>query len=281
MLCLIFLMCWSACAGNPAPDPTGPRASEQSSRILLTEDSARREAVLTAWASLTRSQGIQNAPAPELQPVTLTVNSIPSMPESPLYLPRVGEGVPMTEEETRESLRRFITQAGPLLCTDRERLSLVQRIDGADGLKEARYEQRPFRYPVRGGFGELRISFTPDRRVAQIYSTCIPDVENTRRSFAGIGPRLTPEKAAEAVVGRTASYMDASGNSQTYTVAADDKINVRELAIYPVARAGVPAALEIHLVWEIFVERVPGLVIYLDVVTGEIIGAELRERSDG
>ncbi len=277
MLSVMFIACLSSCATNPAPDAAGPRADEQSAQILLTEDSARLDAALAAWASLTRAQGITNAPAPEFQPVTLTIRRLPQMPE-PLYLPKVGEGVPMTEEETREALRRFIAETGPLLCTDRQRLSLVQRIDGADGVKEALYEQRPFRYPVRGGYGDVRISFAPDRRVLQIHSTCIPDVENIRRSFAGIGPRLTPEKAAETVVGRTATYTDASGNSQTLTVMADDKINVREQAIYPVERAGQPATLEIHLVWEITVERVLGLVIYLDIVTGEITGAELRPR---
>lgn len=281
MLCLAFTFFSGACAGNTEPDPSRPRANEQSSYILLTEESVRREATLIAWANLTRAQGIQNAPVPELQPVTLTLRSLPQAMAVPLYLPKVGEGLPMTEEETREALRRFITETGPLLCTDRERLSLI-RIDGPDGAKEALYEQRPFRYPVRGGFGELRIGFAPDRRVLQIHSTCIPDVENIRRSFAGIGPRLTPEKAAEAVRGQTANYAVAGGgNSQTHTVSADEKLDVRELAIYPIARGGYPPVLEIHLVWEIYTERLPGLVIYLDVVSGEILGAELREGADG
>jgi hypothetical protein len=241
---------------------------------VITEDGTRRDAALAAWANLTRRKGMVDAPLPELQPVLLGIKSIPPMPQ-PLYLPNVGEGVPMTEEETREALRRFLDETGPLLCTDRQRITLIQRIDGADGIKEARYEQRAFRYPVRGGYGTVSIGFAPDRRVVQMSSTCIPDVENVRRSLASLGPRLTPEKAAEAIVGRTAVYFDASGARQTYTVSAEEKIEVRELAVFPIARAGAVPSLEIHLVWEILVERVPGLIIYLDVVTGDVVGAEI------
>ena len=62
-------------------------------------DQDRREAALTAWANLTRSQGINNAPAPELQPFTQTLKSIPPL-SPPLYLPKVGAEPTMTEEET-------------------------------------------------------------------------------------------------------------------------------------------------------------------------------------
>ncbi len=271
---LVVLSSLSACATNPSPDTRGPRGDGRSESIVITDEGARRDAALAAWANLTRRQGIADAPQPEFQSVLATVKSIPPMPQ-PLYLPKVGEGVPMTEEETRESLRRFLAETGPLLCTDRQRITLVQRIDGADGVKEARYEQRAFRYPVRGGYGTVSISFAPDRRVVQLSSSCIPDVENVRRSLAAVGPRLTPEKAAEAIVGRAAIYSDASGARQTYTVTADEKVQVRELAVFPIAQTGAIPSLEIHLVWEVLVERVPGLIVYLDVVSGEVVGAEI------
>lgn len=271
---LLVLLSISSCATNPSPGTRGPRGDGRSESIVITEEGARRDAALAAWANLTRRLGIADAPPPEFEPVLVSIKSIPPMSQ-PLYLPKVGEGVPMTEEETREALRRFLAETGPLLCTDRQRITLMQRIDGANGVKEARYEQRAFRYPVRGGYGMVSISFAPDRRVVQMSSTCIPDVENVRRSLAAVGPRLTPEKAAEAVVGRTAVYSDANGARQTYTVTAEEKVQVRELAVFPIARAGVVPVLEIHLVWEILVERVPGLIIYLDVVSGDVVGAEI------
>ena len=164
------------CAANPSPDATGPRSGDAAYPNLLTDENGeRREAALAAWAGFTRDQGILNAPAPELHPVTATVRSIPVFPQSSLSLPRIGDSAPMNEEEMREALRRFINYAGPLLCSEPQQLSLVERVDGADGVKEARYEQRPFRYGLRGGFGELRIGFTADRRIVRLSSTCPGD----------------------------------------------------------------------------------------------------------
>lgn len=272
-LCVIFVACLSACAATPSPDPAGPRANESLYPPLLTDDGSRREAALAAWANFTRALGIANAPAPELQPVTATLRSIPALSETPLYLPKVGEGVPMTEEETRESLRRFIAETGPLLCGDQQQLSLIQRIDGANGGKEARYQQRPFRYSLRGGYGEVRISFAPDRRVIQMSSSCIPDSDIIRRGFVGLGQQMMPvEKALESIAGQAVAYDDASGNRQTLTLPQAERLNARELVIYPLERAGEPATLEFHVAWEVLVEDAPKLAIYLDSVSGKVIG---------
>jgi hypothetical protein len=271
-------MLLSACATNPAPDPAGPRAGDAPYPILLTdEDNGRRDAALAAWATLTHGQGLNNAPAPELQPVTATVRSLTASAE-PLYLPKVGEGVPMTEDETRESLRRFIAETGPLLCGEAQQLSLIQRVDGANGVKEAIYQQRPFRYGLRGGYGTLHISFTPDRRVVQLTSTCIPDIERIRRSFIGLAQqRMTTDKTVEAVAGRTVTYTDASGNAQSFTLPEKERLSVRELVVYPIARAGTQPQLEFHIAWEIFADSAPTLSIYVDSITGDILGAERKE----
>jgi hypothetical protein len=244
---------------------------------LTDEDNGRHEAALAAWATLTRGQGLNNAPAPELQPVTATVRGLPVMTE-PLYLPKVGEGVPMTEDETRESLRRFIAETGPLLCGEAQQLSLIQRVDGANGVKEAHYQQRPFRYGLRGGYGDLRISFTPDRRIVQLTSTCIPDIERIRRSFVGLAQqRMTTDKAIEAAAGRTVTYTDASGNVQSFTLPEQERLSVRELVVYPIAREGERPLLEFHVAWEIFADSAPALSIYVDSVTGDVLGAERKE----
>jgi hypothetical protein len=273
---LITLAVWmSACADRPAPNATGPRTNEVPYPVLMTDIADRREAVLTAWTKLTNDQGITHAPAPELQPVTATIRSLPTLTNLPLYLPKVGEAATMSEEETRESLRRFITSASALLGAEPQQLSLVQRTDLADGTKKARYEQRPFRYPLRNDYGVLEITFAPDRRVIQITSTCIPEIEQLQRAGTGIRPRWTSDKVPEQIVGHTFTYVDANGNQQTLTIAKGEAITVHELVVYPRPRVNDPAVLEFHLAWEITIGHQPNPpTIYLDAVTDEIISVK-------
>lgn len=275
-LCLGLTLWTCACAATPAPDPAGPRPNEPPYPILLVETEERRAATLAAWTTLTHDQGIMDAPAPELQPVTATVRSLPALPV-PLYLPKVGEGTPMTEEETRESLRRFIGAASELIGAEPRQLSLTLRTDLADGTKKAEYRQRPFqRYALRDGYGRLEISFAPDRRILQLTSTCIPEVDQLQRTGTGVRPVVTADQVPQRLAGQTFSYTDAAGQQQSYTVAANDEITARELVVYPRPRASDPAALEFHLAWEAEVgagTRPAVLLAYLDAVTGEIIAA--------
>lgn len=270
---LLALAIWmSACAAQPSPNATGPRPNEPPYPVLMTDTTERREAALTAWAKFTNEQGIKNAPALELQPVTATIRNLPTLTGTPLYLPKVGEGATMSEEETREALRRFIMSASGFIGAEPQQLSLVQRTDLADGTKKARYEQRPFRYALRGDYGVLEITFAPDRRIIQITSTCIPEIEQLQRAGAGIRPHLTAEKVPERIIGHTFTYVDAKGNRQTLTIDKSDAVNVRELVVYPLPRAADPEVLEFHLAWEITVGQGSNpATIYLDAVTDELI----------
>jgi hypothetical protein len=272
---IAFAIWMSACADRPLPNATGPRPNEVPYPVLMTDTADRREAALTAWTKLMNDQGITNAPVPELQPVTATIRSLPTLTNPPSYLTKVGEGATMSEEETRESLRRFITSASALLGAEPQQLSLVQRTDLADGTKKARYEQRPFRYPLRNDYGLLEITFAPDRRIIQITSTCIPEIEQLQRAGTGIRPRWTSDKVPEQVVGHTFTYVDPTGNQQTLTIAQGEEITVHELVVYPRPRLNDPAVLEFHLAWEITVGHQPNPpTIYLDAVTDEIISVK-------
>ncbi len=270
--CVLLSLVLSACAATPPPNATGPRPNEPPYPVLLMETVDRREAALTAWAKFTTEQGITNAPAPELQLVTATVRSLPAFTGTPLILPKVGDTLPMNEENTRESLRRFIASASPIIGAPPQQLSLVRRIDGADGTQRALYEQRPFRYPLRNGYGKLEITFTPDRRVLQINSTCITEVEQLQRAGTGTRPRLDAEKVSALITDHTFTYKDAAGDPQTLTIAKGEEVIVRELVIYPIPRARDPLILEFHLAWEITLKRASGsLNIYLDAVTDELL----------
>lgn len=289
----VRLICWKrlavagffgvaaiGCATNPTPDPAGPAASEPTYPILLAdEDGSRRGATLAAWVSLVQGQGMADTPAPELQPVTGTIHGLPSALKLALRLPRVGESVPMSEEESREALRRFISDAGPLLCGDPQQLSLIQRADGADGVKLARYQQRPFRYPLRGGYGEMVISFTADGRIADLSSTCIPDTDRIRRGFVRLGQQqLAIEKIIGGLLGSGAVYVDSNGQHHSLSITDKSQLNDRELVIYPVQRAGEPPVIEIHVAWEFTVGDSNGAAIFVDSVTGDILATKQHNR---
>ncbi|MGA9994363.1 MAG: hypothetical protein WBP93_03060, partial [Pyrinomonadaceae bacterium] len=271
--CAVCALILSACAAARSPDAAGPRANEALYPVVITDDESRRETTLAIWNGWTKAQGVTNAPAPELQPVTATIKSLPANLNTPLYLPKVGAEALMTEEETRESLRRFIISAKDLIGAEPQQLSLVQTADLADGTKEALYQQRPFRYPLRNGYGQLTIKFAPDRRLLQLSSTCVPEVERIQKAVAGGAPKFTAEEIAKRIVGRTFTYEDANGNQQSYTVSASDPVNVRELVIYPHTHAGTPPLLEFHFTWEIVVGAAPARTVYLDAFTDEIIDA--------
>ncbi|HYJ86290.1 MAG TPA: hypothetical protein VEW46_09560, partial [Pyrinomonadaceae bacterium] len=153
ILLLTVAIAVAGCATLQPPDPTGPRTGESVYPLLYTADDARRNAATSAIGRLVPAPNAETGAA--LQPITLTIGNLGSLAAQPLYLPKLGTDAVMTEEETRESLRRFIREWEDLIGADPTKLSLVERVDQPDGTKLASYEQRPFRYPIRGNFGKL------------------------------------------------------------------------------------------------------------------------------
>ncbi len=267
---LLALLSCASCATTPAPDAAGPRPNEPPYPVLMVETPNRRAGAFQAWAKFASEQGIPDAPAPELQPVTATLRALPA--GAALHLPKVGDAVPMSEENTRESLRRFITSVAPLLGAQPVHLSLTQRVDAADGTQRAVYEQRPFRYPLRGGYGIVEITFAPDRRVLQITSTAIPEIEQLQRAGAGTRPKWSADELPAQLAGKSFTYADAAGGQQTLTINQPEDVLVRELVVYPRPRAADPTVLEFHLAWEITLKSDPsGAAVYLDAVTNELL----------
>jgi hypothetical protein len=273
-----------ACAASRDPDPTRPRANEPPYPVILAANAERRDQSLAGWAALARDNNVPNVPPPELQPVTATISQLPATDASFLRLPLVeirdedGQVRANSEEESRrESLRRFITSASALLGVAPQNLSLVARTDEANGTRRARYQQQPFAYPLRAGFGVLDIAFTDDRRVLSLSSTAITDTERLARALALVRPQqLTADQAVERVRGRSFTLTGA-GTPQTYTVAPGDTVTPRELVIYPVRRANDAAALELHVAWELVVgSGTTGYLVYLDAVRGEVIAAQTQ-----
>lgn len=270
-----------ACAASRDPDPARPRTNEPPYPVILAANAERRDQALAGWAALTRDQNLRNEPPPGLQPVTATISALPAL-DAPLRLPLVeirdeaGEVREASKEESRrESLRRFITGAGALLGVALPNLSLVERRDDADGTRHARYQQHPFPYPLRAGYGVLEIAFTDDRRVLSLSSTAIPDTERLGRALALLRPQqLTAEQAVERLRGRAFTLSANSAAAPSYTIAPDDPITPRELVVYPVRPAGDAGALALRVAWEMSVGKgTTPYLVYLDALNGEIIAA--------
>ncbi|MFN2598647.1 MAG: hypothetical protein ABR563_15855 [Pyrinomonadaceae bacterium] len=298
----------SACAAaSRGPDAGRPRANEPPYPVTLTADKDRTARALNAWAALAHGGGLAaDAPAPELQPITATPRALPAGATGALRLPLVeikSGNKENQDEATRESLRRFITSARDLLGVSLDQLSLTEI--ASDGTaRVARYRQKPFPYPLRGGYGRLEIRFAPDRTVLALSSTAIPDTERLARALVVAEQQLkiTADQVAQKLAGRTftvtANAISATGTAnptaatntsqsnanaagapnpnpptagETRTVAAGETVNVRQMVVYPVARD--PGTLELHLAWEAQVGAAGDTFVYLDAVTGEILAA--------
>jgi hypothetical protein len=204
--------------------------------------------------------------------VTATVKSIPPAGKGVLHLPRVGTGSQLTEEETRESLRRFFNAAKSLVGAESIQLTLLDSSPVSVPVQTASYEQRPFRYPLRNGYGIVRVGFTQDRRLTELSSTCIPAADAVQRGFTNLRAVVTPEQAVKIVAGKSVTYSDAGGSHQI-TVNPGDPVEAKELVVYPMLDSTGSNNLYLHLAWEVAIGSQPGRSIYVDAINSEVLGA--------
>jgi hypothetical protein len=269
----------AACAATTrGPNAERPRAADAPRFVAVAATDERRTAALASWKTIVGEQTAAASPAPELHPVTATISALPSGLDAPprLALVVISDEKTQTEEETRESLRRFIQTAAPLLGVDPKELSLVSVTDATDaqsGARTARYRQNAFQYPLRNGYGEVSITFTQDLRILGLSSTAIPDAERLRRSLATVAQGLPPFDA-NALVNRAVTYTDRGGVKQTRTLGPADALNARQLVVYPIPSASDPSTLELHVAWEVAATGAGStLYVYVDAVTVEVLGA--------
>jgi hypothetical protein len=251
----------AGCAALQPPSTGGPAENVARYPLLLTEDSHRKEAITVALNRLTLQPGTSDSRLAQLQPITGTILDFSPAAGRNLYLPKLGASAVMSEEEIRESLRRFIKEWQELIGADPAKLSLVARVDQPDGAKLASYEQRPFRYPIRGNYGKLQIRFTADRRLLNVTSTCIPDAERIQTALAALTVRV---KAADAI----------QGSQLKLNLPANARVNPRGLVTYILPAKDRPDALEFHLAWELELENGPVSLAYIDAISGNLIFAQ-------
>lgn len=268
MVLALVLAC-GACAAFRATDPGGPRSDVRLYPVGLADSSARLEEASLAWYQLSQQHGLSGRTQVNLDPHTATLQSLPANLTTPIYLPQVGDATP-TEEQIRESLRRFIVDWRRLIGADPEDLSLVERVDEPSGIKLARYEQRPFRYPLRGGYGNLSIRFRNDRQLVGLSSNCLPNADRLQATLAQVSPQMSGEDAVEALRAQPIAITNMGGQ-QTITLPATAVLEPRQLVVYALPPSGQTGGLELHLAWEISVTNGPIKTVYFDAVSSQVI----------
>jgi hypothetical protein len=266
---LIALVTAGACAAFQPTDPNGPTSNAPQYPLGLSDVGTRLEEASVAWYQLSQRYGLPGKTEANLHPYTATIESLPANLPAPIYLPKVGSETNPTEEETRESLRRFIVEWQRLIGAEPNQLSLVERIDEPSGVKVARYEQRPFRYPLRGGYGSLVIRFRSNGQLVGFSSNCIPNADQIQTTLSGLTPKLTGEQAVNRI--KTQPITDASGRQQTVSLPASVTVDARQLVVYAQPSKDPPSGLQIRLAWEIEVTNGPIKWVYLDAISDEII----------
>ncbi|HSS20349.1 MAG TPA: hypothetical protein VLL54_09755 [Pyrinomonadaceae bacterium] len=270
LLLLTTAVLFCGCGALQPPNATGPRNNEALYPITLNEDSQREDATLAALNRLAQLPGNSTNAAATLQPITGTILSLPPAARTTLYLPKLGAGPVMTEEETRESLRRFIRLWQELIGSDPLKLSLVERIDQPDGTKIAKYEQRPFRYPIRGPYGKLQITFTSDRHILDLNSTCIPDADRIQTAFSNLTFSRKSEDAITQLRAKGVSYVDSKGAQTNFSIPPSTAVTAHGLTTY-IQPAKDLKALDFHIAWEIELTNAPVKLVYVDALTGDVI----------
>jgi hypothetical protein len=267
---VIATFAMGACAALQPIDANGPRSNMPAYPVGLADPAARLEETSVAWFQMSQQYGLAGKTEVNLNPYTGTVESLPAGVGT-IVLPKVGTEAVPNEEQIRESLRRFIVEWRQLIGADPDELSLVERTDEPSGIKVARYEQRPFRYPLRGGFGNLVIRFHPDRQLVSVSSNCIPNAERILPALGGLTPQITSEQAVDRVKKQPVVTSDAQGRQQTFTIPSTAALAARQLVVYAQPATDQTSGLQLRLAWEIEVTNGPMKMVYLDAISDQVI----------
>jgi hypothetical protein len=262
---------FSACAAFQPTAVNGPASNLPPYPIGQSEMANRLEEASQAWYQLSQHNGLPAKTEANLNPYTATLESLPANLPAPLYLPKVGSQTNPTEEQTRESLRRFIVEWQRLIGADPNQLSLVERVDEPSGVKVARYEQRPFRYPLRGGFGNLTIRFRSNGQLLGFSSNCIPNADRIQAGLSNLAPKVTAEQAVNHIKTQPVTFTGANNQQQTLSLPANATVEARQLVVYAQPSTDPANGLQIRLAWELEVTNAPVSRVYLDAISDEII----------
>src|SRR5215213_4449307 len=137
---LAAALTFASCAAFQPTDANGPTDNLPRYPIAQADAETRLEEAAQAWYQMSQHYGLPGKTEANLNPYTGTLEALPAN-SGAIALPKVGTEAEQTEEQTRESLRRFIVEWRQIIGADPDELSLVERTDESSGVKVARYEQ--------------------------------------------------------------------------------------------------------------------------------------------
>jgi hypothetical protein len=105
---LAFALSSGACAAFRPADASGPRTDVRLYPVGLADSATRLEEASLAWYQISQHYGLTRKTEANLNPYTGTLESLPAEFATTVALPSVGTDPKKTEEQIRESLRRFI-----------------------------------------------------------------------------------------------------------------------------------------------------------------------------
>jgi len=260
----------AACSTLQPPDPNGPRSNAPPYPVVALEETNNQEDARLAWRQLAQRYALPTSSDVVLDPLTATVRALPEDHSTPIFLPKVGAET-QTEEEIRESLRRFIDEWRSLIGADPTQLSLVEHRDESANVQLARYEQRPFRYALRGDYGKLAIRFNKsNRQVIELSSSCLRNTDRLQAAISNLTPTITPEDAVKQIKSKPLSVTDATGQQRTFSLAANEVAEAKQLVVYALP-SRTQSQIELHLAWELDTSNSAVKRIYIDAMSGEVI----------
>ncbi|MGH9760273.1 MAG: hypothetical protein ACREDR_17535 [Blastocatellia bacterium] len=253
----------AAAASMSQAKPSG----EQNYPIVISDSAERRTIAERDWHRMLDAYSAPDV-APDLYAVTYTPKSLPSTLEGMKITPAQSAGL---EDGTglREAAKIFLDRWRDLLDAGPEALSLISAAQTGN-TTALTYRQANYPYPVVGEFGTLTLLITQDGRLKQIDDQFIPVVDLPNR------PALDRNAVAERVIGRAFKASDSSGKGKTVSVTDAKQIAVKQIVVLPLRK---PAAIEIHLAWQVDVTAETGCTVYVDAMNGETLVTPLEEKT--
>jgi hypothetical protein len=228
----------------------------------ILESAEHRAQAVAGWEALLAEASIpaERRKVPELQPITHVPVSILGIGPLPL-LPASTSPTLGGESRVRAALRGWLERYPLVVGVAASSLSLDSVVP-AGGLGN-RYEflQTSYAVPIVAPWGRLDVIVSPAGEIVQISNNLIPAVE--------LSPSAARIERAEA--GRRASaqnfeYHDMVGRPQR---AEPSGVEVRGLVVLP---RWSDVALSIHLAWEVIVGTDLRWTVWVDAVSGQILG---------
>jgi len=226
----------------------------------IVESTEHLQQMQAAWNAFFESYGVpaERRKMPDLNPVTHTPQSILGI--GPFRI--VPGGSQLDEERIRIVLRDFLAKNAQVLGINAPRVSLDSVTDAGSFGKRYTFVQNDFSYPIVPPAGRIEIIANASGDVVQISDMAVPVVSLP-------SPALTRENAAKRVEGMSFTYGDIAGRPQSVTISNPSEISVKQLVVYP---EQLDNALRIRLAWEVKAGSSLPFTVFVDAVTGEIVG---------